>query len=121
MRYLALLGILLSGCSVPSVVLPVIGKPHIGNVTHNVYNAPVTQARTPWEIYFWATILIAALIFTPLGGMLISRLRKYKAAFTQTARAIEEAGDPGLKQELSYRHTDRTKDLVRSMKAKGQI
>jgi hypothetical protein len=102
-------------------MIPVIGKPHFGNVTSNVYNGAVTQKTTPWEMYFWIAVLGSALLFTPLGGILLSKLRKYKAAFLQTAKGIEHAAEPGLKMELSDRMSDRTKALVKQLKAKGEI
>lgn len=116
-----LVALFLTGCKMPGMILPVIGKPHFGPVTTNVYHGPVEQVASPWQYYFWLAIMGAVLIFTPLGGLLISRLRKWKTAFIQTARGIDEAGDPGLIMELRNKHTPETKDLVRGLKAKGRI
>jgi hypothetical protein len=115
------LSLFLCGCSWPSLLVPVVGKPHFGNITNNEYHGAVSQTTTQWEFYFWVLVLCAALIFTPLGGILISKLRSYKAALVQTAQGIKHAGDPGLTMELSSRMSDATKKIIRKLKASGEV
>jgi len=116
--YALLLPIFLTGCELPTGIIPIVGKPHFGNTTTNVYHGSVEQVQTPWQLYFWALVVISALIFTPLGGLLISRLRRYAKALRETTDGIERSGITEVKDALSRSQSTDTKKLVKHIKAK---
>jgi len=114
-KYFIAACLLLSGCT---PIVPFFGwRPNFGHT----YNAPVTEvAGSDWEFWFWVAILGAGIIFTPIGGYLISRLGKYKETIECTYDAINKAGDDKIEKELEASHSNKTYKLAQSLRGKAK-
>jgi len=125
-RLLYLLPVLCCGCAWPKWLLPagnMIGKnsPHFGTV-NNYYQSDVVNKTTPWELYFWIAVIVASVVFTPLGGILVSKWRKWKATAVHTIKGVEKYKsklDPEKKAKLgeilAKRQTPRIHSTVKEV------
>ena len=107
--------LLLSGCT---PIVPILGwRPNFGHT----YNAPVTEtAGNDWYFWFWFAIIAATVIFTPIGGYLVARLRKYRETLDCTYTAINKMGDEKLEKELEASHSNQTYKLAQSIRGKSK-
>ena len=114
MKKLLLACLFLCGCN---PIVPVFGwRPNFGHT----YNAPVTEAPgTDWEFWFWFAIIAATVVFTPVGGYLFARARKYKEALECTYDAIDKAKDDKIEKELVASHSNKTYKIAQSVRRKA--